>query len=153
MEVTIDATASFFLFINLYNKPPITPAKVVFNKQTRIVPTGEMDIKTVTVFGDNKIIAPLTKPKKPPTRGPYIIAPMVITTKARLRLTAVGRIILNSCKIISIAVNRAVPTIIFVLNSLFFFIRLYYGLFFFKIKQENVAFYFFLNKYSCKMIS
>ena len=96
MEATIDAITSFFLFINLYNKPAITPAKVVFNKQTKIVATGDIDIKTVTVFGDSKIIAPLTKPKKPPTIGPYMMAPMVITTNERFKLTAVGKIVLNN---------------------------------------------------------
>ena len=38
------------------------------------------------VLGENKVNTPDTKPKKPPTTGPYNIAPKVIIIKEKFKL-------------------------------------------------------------------
>ncbi len=63
---------------------------MVLSKHAKNVPTGEIAIKTVTVFGESKITAPQTRPKKAPTYGPSKTAPKVIGTRAKFKLTPVG---------------------------------------------------------------
>ena len=72
-------------FLNsLKTNPATTPATVHFNKQVNIVPQTEMDIKMDNVAGANITSNPLQKPKKPPTRGPYKIAPTAIGINDKL---------------------------------------------------------------------
>ena len=70
IEARIEPTKSFFYLNKLETKPANKPAIEVFNKQVKTVATGEIAIKTETVFGERRMTTPLTKPKKPATRGP-----------------------------------------------------------------------------------
>lgn len=80
---TIDPTKLFFLN-NFITNPLITPAKVVFKIQVTIVPTGLTAKKIEIVLGERITITPQTRPRNPPTIGPYKIAPRAIGINDRL---------------------------------------------------------------------
>ena len=87
IDTTIAPAKSLLYFLNgIITKPAITPAKVVFNKQVSTVPTGLMEKKTLIVLGENNVSKPDTKPKNPPTIGPYNIAPKAIIINEKFKL-------------------------------------------------------------------
>ena len=86
IEQRIEPNKSFLFLSALAMNPATTPAKVVFSKHARIVPNGLTAKKQEIVLGENKVKAPETNPKNPPTTGPYKIAPKVIIIKEKFKL-------------------------------------------------------------------
>ena len=85
-DAKIEDSKSCLLFNNLETIPATIPAIVVFNKQAKTVPTGLIVKNTDIVLGENKVKIPEINPSKPPTIGPYNIAPKAIKIKEKFKL-------------------------------------------------------------------
>ena len=84
IETKIEPTKVFLFLKALKIKPAAIPAKVVLRRHAKIVPTGLTAKKTEIVLGETRTITPQTRPKNPPTIGPYKIAPKQIGISDRL---------------------------------------------------------------------
>ena len=84
IDTKIEPAKVFFFLKALKIKPAATPAKVVLRRHAKIVPIGLTAKNTEIVLGETRTITPQTRPKNPPTIGPYKIAPKQIGINDRL---------------------------------------------------------------------
>lgn len=86
IEAKIEDNKSCFFLSKLATIPATIPAIVVLSKHARTVPTGLIEKKMEIVEGENKVNAPETNPKNPPTTGPYNMAPKEIIINEKFKL-------------------------------------------------------------------